>query len=220
MLIFNFLFIFVKFNKFGYPIILVAQVIFLFLIGCLFGKFFVYDFLGIDFSSKTLFWVTSTIIQSLAALIALVAMFYIYKMTPITKTKNQIGEKLRMIREEVAAKLLQLQIPNYYDIDESKIDIIEIERFSDKAEIYKELDKKYKEKVAIIKRVTFYLKNSIFWAVFSIILSLLLLPFGELTSSNYRWNIPIMSIAITIEIIFAITTVSIIGWYLKTVIEI
>ena len=180
--------------------------------GLVIDKYFRFD-LGV------ILWISSTIIQSIAALIALVAMFYIYRMQPLMKRKNEIGSVIRETEKEAYSRMYL--IPDYILDKAPNISDDEMKQSlgNKQYSIYQQNKTLYYKKKKLIHKMTYLLKESLFWAVLTITVSLLALPFGKLTSSDYSTNMPIISVTITVIIFLAIFTVFKITFYLEKVIE-
>lgn len=204
---------------FQIPMILMIAI----LIGFILSKY-------IKFSPETLFWVSSTVAQSIAALIALVAMFYIYSIDPLKKKKNSIEEKLQKEADEMEDILsgmpwqlrghsIHVNDDNFLSRVKNTIEIIYGRPESDIR--YGEIQGLYYQKRNMedtINKTTSLLKLSLVWAVFTIIISLLLLPFGKLI--DFSLTLPLISISIAIEILFAMFTVLISAYYITKALEI
>ena len=159
-----------------------------------------------EFKLKTLFWVSSTIIQSLVALIAFLAVIYIYRVTRVRDIKEDLGFWLEQQRKYLAKK---------WNLEEDKIHEIAIK----KDFIYKQNHESYKKKKSVIEKVRLPMKQVTSFAVITIIISLFTLPFGDFViSDNPISCFPLFSIAISVEIVFSIITIIFAWRFIKTVI--
>jgi len=98
------------------------------IIGCVIGFILNYH---ISFNEEAKFWVPSTIIQALAALIALVGMFYIYRLGELNRIindeenyKSSLESDIETIESEIEMNLSSIE--NYEELIRTKAEIEEL----------------------------------------------------------------------------------------------
>lgn len=171
-----------------------------FVISYLIGVYFVDKYF--IFERAVLSTISTAIIPSLSTLIGLIAIFYVYRITPIKNRRIELYNHSIILRKKIAEQL-------GYPATEKVLNSEEIKEKAKKKFPYdfEYIERKDKEKEELIKEIRSYFLKVLFWAGIVISFCLLILPFGNLISSNISVELPLLSFTITTEIIFTLIAI-------------
>lgn len=189
--------IFVKLKTLSKDIFLI---IISFVISYLIGVYFVDKYF--IFERAALSTISTAIIPPVSTLIGLIAILYVYRITPIKNRRVEFYNRSIILRTQIAQELgypITDRILNSEEIKEKAKKKFSVE--------FEYIERKDKEKEELIEKIRSYFFKAFFWASIVISFSLLVLPFGNLISSNISVEIPLLSVTITTEIVFALIAI-------------
>ncbi len=202
----------------------------------------------LQFAQESLFWVSSTIAQSMAALLGIVAVFIVYQLeiikgdeakrvyeidgylkrvvSPLRNYDKNLADEIlysppyNILEHDLAERAIKTVEENKKEIeDDTRDEIKELLAAIKKIEVEIKDAKKLKEK---IKKVGNRFKYNVYWMGTTIILGFIIVPFGKYYAEKdiSNWGPSgLTTLAISMVICFATYSIISMGYTLKKVRE-